>query len=104
MDTVTPQSPAYQNDKIGEQKTEPMFEDESALKHGEVQDAFGNEEYAEIKYKTLKWWYVLKASTEFEDEADSVRNRQCGLLMICESVSLGVLSLPNAVSTLGLVP
>jgi hypothetical protein len=23
------------------------------------QDAFGDEENAEIKYKTLKWWYVL---------------------------------------------
>lgn len=21
------------------------------------QDAFGNEEFAEIKYKVLKWWY-----------------------------------------------
>lgn len=24
-----------------------------------MQDAFGDEEHAEIKYKTLKWWYVL---------------------------------------------
>lgn len=23
-----------------------------------VQDAFGNEETAEVKYKVLKWWYV----------------------------------------------
>lgn len=22
------------------------------------QDAFGDEEFAEVKYKTLKWWYV----------------------------------------------
>lgn len=85
MESVTPQPPAYQNDKIGEQKHAANFEEEGGLKHGEVADAFGNEEYAEIKYKTLKWW-------------------QCGLLMICESVSLGVLSLPSAVATLGLVP
>jgi hypothetical protein len=85
MESVTPQPPAYHNDKIGEQKHSPNFEEEGGLKHGEVADAFGNEEYAEIKYKTLKWW-------------------QCGLLMICESVSLGVLSLPSAVATLGLVP
>ncbi|KAJ5911542.1 uncharacterized protein N7473_000845 [Penicillium subrubescens] len=85
MESVTPQPPAYHNDKIGEQKHTPNFEEEGGLKHGEVADAFGNEEYAEIKYKTLKWW-------------------QCGLLMICESVSLGVLSLPSAVATLGLVP
>ncbi|KAF7714340.1 Uncharacterized protein PECH_003046 [Penicillium ucsense] len=49
------------------------------------QDAFGNEEGAEVKYKVLKWW-------------------QCGLLMVAETVSLGVLSLPAAVATLGLVP
>jgi hypothetical protein len=89
MDTVTPQPPAYKNDKIGngENKPNPVFDEENNLKpeHGEVSDAFGNEEYAEIKYKTLTWW-------------------QCGLLMICESVSLGVLSLPSAVSTLGMVP
>ncbi|XHG08794.1 hypothetical protein AWENTII_011886 [Aspergillus wentii] len=49
------------------------------------QDAFVNEEFAEIKYKVLKWW-------------------QCGLLMVAETVSLGVLSLPAAVAGLGLVP
>ncbi|KAJ6119499.1 hypothetical protein N7523_003779 [Penicillium sp. IBT 18751x] len=87
MESVTPQPPAYPNDKIEarEDKWEPAFDEEGGLKHGEVQDAFGNEEFAEIKYKTLKWW-------------------QCGLLMICESVSLGVLSLPSAMATLGFVP
>lgn len=24
----------------------------------ERQDAFGDEEFAEVKYKVLKWWYV----------------------------------------------
>ena len=24
------------------------------------QDAFGNEEFAEVKYKVLKWWYALR--------------------------------------------
>ncbi|KAJ5094887.1 hypothetical protein N7532_007220 [Penicillium argentinense] len=85
METVahTPQPTADESDKVG--KHEPTHEEEIGLKHEEVVDAFGNEENAEIKYKTLKWW-------------------QCGLLMICESVSLGVLSLPSAVATLGLVP
>jgi hypothetical protein len=23
------------------------------------QDAFGDEEFAEVKYKVLKWWYVI---------------------------------------------
>ncbi|KAF4769377.1 hypothetical protein HAV15_008472 [Penicillium sp. str.  len=49
------------------------------------QDAFGDEEFAEVKYKVLKWW-------------------QCGLLMVAETVSLGVLSLPAAVAGLGLLP
>ncbi|KAJ5586984.1 uncharacterized protein N7459_002749 [Penicillium hispanicum] len=84
MESVAPQA-APVNDKIAEQKYEPNFEEEGNLKYGEVSDAFGNEEYAEIKYKTLNWW-------------------QCGLLMICESVSLGVLSLPSAMATLGFVP
>ena len=26
------------------------------------QDAFGDEEFAEVKYKVLKWWYVCIAS------------------------------------------
>lgn len=60
MKSVNIQPPAYHNDKIGEGQTyQQDFEDEiNAMKHGEVEDAFGNEEYAEIKYKTLKWWYV----------------------------------------------
>ncbi|PLB51294.1 amino acid transporter [Aspergillus steynii IBT 23096] len=48
-------------------------------------DPFGNEETAEVKYKTLKWW-------------------QCGMFMIAESVSLGVLSLPATLNALGIVP
>ncbi|KAH2538098.1 hypothetical protein KXW97_005841 [Aspergillus fumigatus] len=51
----------------------------------EYQDAFGDEEYAEVKYKTLSWW-------------------QCGFLMVAETVSLGILSLPAVVAALGLVP
>lgn len=48
---------------------EPAVGDTESL-HGELekpahteerQDAFGNEENAEIKYKVLKWWYVLSA-------------------------------------------
>lgn len=26
------------------------------------QDAFGDEEFAEVKYKVLKWWYVLNTN------------------------------------------
>ncbi|KAJ5149890.1 Amino acid transporter transmembrane [Penicillium atrosanguineum] len=49
------------------------------------EDAFGDEENAEIKYKVLKWW-------------------QGGLLMVAETISLGILSLPAAMAGLGLVP
>ncbi|GFF51713.1 N amino acid transport system protein [Aspergillus udagawae] len=48
----------------------------------EYQDAFGDEEYAEVKYKTLSWCAV----------------------MVAETVSLGILSLPAVVAALGLVP
>ncbi|CAI7646533.1 hypothetical protein N7527_006604 [Penicillium freii] len=48
-------------------------------------EPFGNEETAEIKYRTMKWWH-------------------CGMLMIAENVSVGILSLPSAVATLGMVP
>lgn len=51
----------------------------------EYQDTFGDEEYAEVKYKVLSWW-------------------QCGFLMVAETVSLGILSLPAVVAALGLAP
>jgi hypothetical protein len=37
-----------------------------------------------VKYNTMNWW-------------------QCGVLMIAECISLGVLSLPHAMAVLGLV-
>ncbi|KAF9889537.1 hypothetical protein FE257_007247 [Aspergillus nanangensis] len=50
-----------------------------------VNDPFGNEETGEVKYRVMKWW-------------------NAGMLMAAENVSLGVLSLPSAVATLGIVP
>ena len=72
MESVNTQPPAYHNDKIGEeQKYQQDIEDDiAAMKHGEVSDAFGNEEYAEIKYKTLKWWYVLAYTLVFWESAN----------------------------------
>ncbi|KAF9693535.1 hypothetical protein EKO04_008312 [Ascochyta lentis] len=49
------------------------------------EDVFGNEEGAEIQYKTCDWW-------------------ETGVLMLAENVSLGVLALPQALAILGLVP
>ncbi|KAL3481377.1 transmembrane amino acid transporter protein-domain-containing protein [Aspergillus californicus] len=48
-------------------------------------DTFGDEQDAEIKYKVLSWW-------------------QAGFLMVAETVSIGILSLPSVVAVLGLVP
>lgn len=48
-------------------------------------DPFGDEGDAEVKYKTMNWY-------------------NCGFAMIAETVSLGILSLPSAVASLGLVP
>ena len=42
------------------QPTSPEYDAENLedLKPDNVVDAFGNEEGAEVKYKTLAWWYV----------------------------------------------
>ncbi|KGO69589.1 Amino acid transporter, transmembrane [Penicillium italicum] len=78
-DGVTPyQEPTDSESGYNEKK---MLEDQSP----QYQDAFGNEEGAEVKYKTMKWW-------------------QTGMFMIAESVSLGVLSLPKTLAQLGLAP
>lgn len=48
------------------------------------EEPFGDEKEGEIKYRTVQWW-------------------QCGMIMIAETISLGILSLPSAVAVLGLV-
>ncbi|GLA86735.1 hypothetical protein AtubIFM56815_011005 [Aspergillus tubingensis] len=88
---IYPAPPTVADQELWEEKE--VSTEQSSLEVGEnkdlalqqTQDAFGNEEFAEVKYKVLKWW-------------------QCGLLMVAETVSLGVLSLPAAVAGLGLVP
>ncbi|KAJ5634321.1 hypothetical protein N7528_002163 [Penicillium herquei] len=49
------------------------------------EDPFGSEEVAEVKYRTMKWWH-------------------CGMLMIAENISLGILSIPSTIAVLGMVP
>lgn len=39
----------------------------------------------DIKFRSLEWW-------------------QCGMVMIAETISLGILSLPSVLSTVGLIP
>lgn len=50
-----------------------------------LQDPFGDETGSGTKYKSLEWW-------------------QCGLLLVAETVSLGILSLPAVMATMGFVP
>ncbi|RDX56036.1 amino acid transporter [Lentinus brumalis] len=64
--------------------TEPSSE--SSVKEGNAQvDVFGDEENHDIRYKTLSWQFV-------------------SALMIAEIVSNGILSLPNAMAVVGIVP
>ncbi|KAK4948101.1 hypothetical protein LTR10_013155 [Elasticomyces elasticus] len=48
-------------------------------------DPFGEEEEGDVKYRTLEWW-------------------QCSMIMIAETISLGILSLPSVLATVGMVP
>lgn len=52
---------------------------------GEVYDVFGKDEEHTIHYKTMSW---LK----------------CGIVMIAETIALGILSLPSVNQTIGMVP
>ena len=48
-------------------------------------DPFGDEEDSEVKYRTLTWW-------------------QAAAIMVAETISLGILSLPSVLAAIGLVP
>ncbi|RPD65320.1 amino acid transporter [Lentinus tigrinus ALCF2SS1-6] len=61
-----------------------------------IVDVFGNEEEHEIKYKTLSW-QVSVTHTAYLSQLVSA-------LMIAEIVSTGLLTLPNAVAIVGIVP
>ncbi|KAL2808201.1 transmembrane amino acid transporter protein-domain-containing protein [Aspergillus granulosus] len=69
-------------DEIGHDAAESKDQKHDPARTAE--NPFGNEEHAEVKYRVMRWWYVC--------------------LMIAQNISLGILSLPSAVATLGLVP
>ncbi|KAF2200952.1 hypothetical protein GQ43DRAFT_337433, partial [Delitschia confertaspora ATCC 74209] len=48
-------------------------------------DPFGDEEDNEVKYRTMRWW-------------------QASFIMIAETISLGILSLPSVLARVGIVP
>lgn len=62
----------------------PKDYDGSANSHGEG-EVFGDEADKEVKYRTMKWWHAA-------------------LVMIAETISLGILSLPSTLAAIGLVP
>ncbi|RPB14652.1 amino acid transporter [Morchella conica CCBAS932] len=57
----------------------------SARMTPEDRDPFGNEGGNDIKFKTMTWW-------------------QTAMIMIAETISLGILSLPSVLKAVGLVP
>ncbi|KAK5125164.1 hypothetical protein LTR85_000840 [Meristemomyces frigidus] len=48
-------------------------------------DPFGDESDAEVKYRTMAWW-------------------QAATIMIAETISIGILSLPSVLASIGIVP
>ena len=46
---------------------------------------FGDETHSEVKYRTMHWW-------------------QAGMIMVAETISLGILSLPSVLAAVGIVP
>jgi hypothetical protein len=48
-------------------------------------DPFGDEAEADVKYRTMAWW-------------------QAAMVMIAETISLGILSLPSVLAKVGMVP
>jgi len=80
-----------------------------------VADPFGDESNSEVKYKVLRWWYVpCRSSGEsilmcFQASGIPYVWIRCSrsevliprLVMIAEIISLGILSLPSGLGTLG---
>lgn len=71
---------------------------------GERGDPFGDERRNDIQFKTMTWWCVaLSVLLVVVIEAD-MGCRQTAMIMIAETISLGILSLPSVLNDVGLVP
>lgn len=57
---------------------------ENMRKGSVTEDPFGDESNAQVKYRTMSWW-------------------QAAVVMIAETVSLGILSLPSTFASVGMV-
>ncbi|GJD10805.1 N amino acid transport system protein [Galdieria sulphuraria] len=79
----TSQNGDSNNEAIG---LDDVEKDPANLKTEEtVYDVYGNEEEHSIRYKTMSWV-------------------KCGVVMIAETIALGVLSLPSVLLTVGMLP
>lgn len=65
-------------------------------------DVFGNEAGAEIHYKTCDWWHTGIRTSRLS--CPHYWPLIQSAVMIAETISLGVLALPQALASLGLVP
>ncbi|KAF2725864.1 aromatic and neutral aliphatic amino acid permease [Polychaeton citri CBS 116435] len=66
----------------GYEKEDPFYQAPVDSQEENDDEKEGDEE---INYQTLTWW-------------------QCGMIMIAETISLGILSLPSVLATIGMVP
>ncbi|KAJ5855735.1 uncharacterized protein N7529_009679 [Penicillium soppii] len=65
------------------------------------EDPFGDESQTGMKYKTMTWWQAgMSRSTPSLEHVLATDL----VVMIAETISLGILALPKALATLGLVP
>lgn len=78
---------SYEKDAKDAEKAEngelPQYGRRRASKY-EGEDPFGDESESEVKYRTMAWW-------------------QGAMVMIAETISLGILSLPSVLATIGIV-
>ncbi|KAH0543616.1 hypothetical protein FGG08_002054 [Glutinoglossum americanum] len=63
----------------------------------EREEPFGDEEHSDVKYRTMAWWWVSFGRLRTDEP-------RIDYIMIAETISLGILSLPSALATIGLVP
>ena len=60
--TMDPTTEHFQGPTVAEQASNIDKKDDPMPQR---QDAFGDEEFAEVKYKVLKWWYVTLILASF---------------------------------------
>ncbi|MCJ1468030.1 hypothetical protein MMC07_006656 [Pseudocyphellaria aurata] len=73
------------NEKVEDDLEGAPAEPKSSVGSKEKDDPFGDESNSEVKYRTMAWW-------------------QAGMIMIAETISLGILSLPSVLAAIGIVP